>query len=60
MLAGLLHVKKVWVKGDEYHLTAKVGWDEVECNQEGEKPAPKKGEKPAPKKEVDPNVNLEL
>lgn len=31
-LAGLPHVKKVWVKGDDFHLTAKAGWEEVEVN----------------------------
>lgn len=31
-LAALPHVKKVWVKGDDYHLTAHAGWEEVEVN----------------------------
>ena len=31
-LATIPHVKKVWVKGDEYHTRPTAGWEEVDVN----------------------------
>jgi hypothetical protein len=31
-VATMPHVKKIWVKGDDYHLNPKAGWDEHDVN----------------------------